>query len=141
VYEARLRAAIRFEAEHATTIRNFDFKRGDLVLMRNTAIDKTIGRKMRHRYLGPLIVISRNRGGAYILCELDGSVFHRPIAAFRVIPYFSRTSITLPALDEFLDLDTERLRELEQSTLADPDELEFDLSELPGSPSSAGDYP
>ncbi|KAJ7857810.1 hypothetical protein B0H14DRAFT_3637989 [Mycena olivaceomarginata] len=80
-------------------------------------------------------------GGAYILCELDGSVFHRPIAAFRVIPYFSRTSITLPALDEFLDVDTERLRELEQSTLTDPDELEFDLSELPGSPSSTGDHP
>jgi hypothetical protein len=130
VFEVRLRAAVRFEIEHAATIRDYDFKRGDLVLMRNTAIEKSLSRKMRKRYLGPLIVISRNRGGAYILCELDGSVFHRPIAAFRVIPYLARESITIPPLDDFLDIDTERLRELEQSTLADPEELEFDISDL-----------
>ena len=92
--------------------------------MRNSAIDKSIGRKMRNRYLGPLIVVSRNRGGAYILCELDGSVFHRPIAAFRVIPYFARESLSIPDLDKFLDIDTARLRELESSTLEDPEELE-----------------
>jgi hypothetical protein len=131
VFEARLRDAIRFEIEHAATIRDYDFKRGDLVLMRNTAIEKSLSKKMRKRYLGPLIVISRNRGGAYILCELDGSVFHRPIAAFRVIPYFARTTIPIPPLDDFLDIDTHRLRELEESTLADPEELEFDLAELP----------
>jgi hypothetical protein len=99
--------------------------------MRNTAIEKSLSKKMRKRYLGPLIVISRNRGGAYILCELDGSVFHRPIAAFRVIPYFARTAIPIPPLDDFLDIDTQRLRELEESTLADPEELESDLAELP----------
>ncbi|KAF7350636.1 Integrase catalytic domain-containing protein [Mycena sanguinolenta] len=107
VFEARLRAAVRFEVEHATTIRDYDFKRGDLVLMRNTAIEKSLSRKMRKRYLGPLIVLSHNLGGAYILCELDGSVFHRPIAAFRIIPYFARTSLPLPPLDDFLDINTD----------------------------------
>jgi hypothetical protein len=126
VYSARLRAAVKFEQDHAATIRDFEFQRGDLVLMRNTAIEKSLSRKFRNSYLGPLIVISRNRGGAYILCELDGSVFHRPIAAFRVIPYFARKSIPLPSLDELLDISTERLREMEESMLSDPEDDEVE---------------
>jgi hypothetical protein len=126
VYEARLRAAVKFEQDHATTIQDYDFKCGDLVLMRNTAIEKSLSRKFRNRYLGPLIVISRNRGGAYILCELNGSVFHRPIAAFRVIPYFARQSIPLPPLEELLDISTEHLREMEQSNLMDPEDDELE---------------
>ena len=120
VYEARRKAAARFERNHAATLRDFDFKRGDLVLIRNTAIEKALNRKMRPRYLGPLIVVSRNYGGAYILSELDGSVLHRPIAAFRVIPYFARTSIPLP--NGFTDINTARLRELESTDDIDGEE-------------------
>jgi hypothetical protein len=75
---------------------------------------------MRPRYIGPLIVISRNFGGAYILSELDGSVLHRPIAAFRVIPYFARQFIPIP--DHFIDIPTARLRELEETTDIDGEE-------------------
>ena len=82
VYAARITAMIRFEQEHATTIVKYDFTLGDLVLIRNTAIEKSLNRKMCARYLGPLIVISQNKGGAYIVSELNGSVFDRPIAAF-----------------------------------------------------------
>jgi len=78
---------------------------------------------MRPRYLGLLIVISRNKGGAYIICELDGSVFDRPIAAFRVIPYFARKAIPIPNLEQFLDITTDRLRALEESTTSDPDAI------------------
>jgi len=77
-----VQAAIRFEKEHARTIR-LDFKLGDLVLVRNTAIEKALNRKIARTILGPLIVLSRNKGGAYVRCELDGSVFDRPVAAFR----------------------------------------------------------
>jgi hypothetical protein len=134
VYQARLQAAIRFEKEREHTVQDFDFKLGDLVLLRNTAIEKALNRKMRPRYTGPLIFISRNKGGAYILAELDGSLFDRPIAAFRLIPYFARSRIDLPPLEDLLDVSVARLRELEHSTLADTDdwfEHEDDLANEP----------
>jgi hypothetical protein len=123
VFHARRVAAIRFERDHAMTIKDFNFKLGDLVLRRNTKIEKALNRKMRERYTGPLIVISRNRGGAYILAELNGALFDRPCAAFRVIPYFPRAHLQLPPLEDLLDVSLARLRELEDSTFADPDDF------------------
>ena len=94
--------------------------------MRNAAIEKSLNRKMRPRYLGPLVVLSRNRGGAYILCELDGSVLHRPVAAFRIIPYFPRKSLKIP--NSILVIDTTRLRELKVTDEIDKDHDEtFDV--------------
>jgi hypothetical protein len=66
------------------------------VLMQNTAIEKSLNRKMKPRYLGPLIVLSRNGGGAYILCELDRSVLRNTVAVFQLVPYSARKSIDLP---------------------------------------------
>jgi hypothetical protein len=122
VYDARRKAAYIFEKEHASTIRDYNFKLGDLVLVRNTAIEKALNRKMRARYLGPCIVVSRNKGGAYIIAELNGSVFDRPVAAFRVIPYFARTSIALPPLDTLIDISSQRLSQMEDTSLADDDD-------------------
>jgi hypothetical protein len=126
VYGARVKAAYIFEREHANTIRDFDFKLGDLVLIRNTAIEKALNRKMRPRYLGPCIVISRSKGGAYIVAELNGAVFDRPVAAFRVVPYHARASLTLPPLDSLLDISDARLKEMEDSTLVDPEDDDDD---------------
>lgn len=96
----------RFEAEHQHTMKDFNFSRGDLVLVRNTIIEKHLSSvaKMAPRYYGPMLVVSRNRGGAYVLCELDGTLFHRPFAAFRLVPYFARRHIEIPALAELLDV-------------------------------------
>jgi hypothetical protein len=123
VFQTRRNAAIRFEKEHAATIKDFDFKLGDLVLMRNTAIEKALNRKMRARYLGPLIIISQNKGGAYIIAELNGALFDRPVAAFRLIPYFACKQIDLPLLNQLLDVSAARLRELQQTSFADTDEF------------------
>ena len=122
VHSARLKAAVKFEKDHSHTIHDFDFKTGDLVLIRNTAIEKALNRKMRARYLGPLIVVSRNRGGAYIIAELDGSVFDRPVAAFRVIPYFARTSIPVPSIEDLIDISKKRLQQMKESEAADPED-------------------
>jgi hypothetical protein len=120
VYQARLKAARWFEQDHLRTLKNFDFQRGSLVLMRNTQIEKSLNKKMRARYIGPLIVVSHNYGGAYILAELDGTVLHRPIAAFRLLPYFAHKSIPLPP--DFINIDDTRLRKMEHSLTADRDE-------------------
>jgi hypothetical protein len=120
VYQARLKAARRFEQDHFCTLKDFDFQRGSLVLMRNTQIEKSLNKKMRARYIGPLIVVSHNYGGAYILAELDSTVLHRPIAAFRLLPYFTRKSIPLPP--DFIDIDDTRLHKMEHSLVADGDE-------------------
>ncbi|KNZ76555.1 hypothetical protein J132_09637 [Termitomyces sp. J132] len=120
-------AAICFEKDHAATICDYNFKTGDLVLMRNMRIEVTHNKKMKLRYLGPLVVISCNRGGAYILCELDGSVLHRPVAAFRLIPYLAREHITVPS--NTFDIDTSRLQELERTELVDNDDTGENASE------------
>src|SRR5271168_5371286 len=104
------------------------------LLCRNGDSSPTSSRHRRPRYLGPLIVISRNRGGAYILTELDGSVFDRPTAAFRVIPYSARRKIDLPPLDNLLDISRQRLTELENTDNTElddnsPDDTDFLLDD------------
>jgi hypothetical protein len=87
--------------------------------MRNTQIKKSLNKKMCARYIGPLIVVSRNYSGAYILSELDGMVLHRPIAAFCLLPYFPHKSIPLPP--DIIDIDDTCLQEMEHSLDADGD--------------------
>ena len=103
-------------------IHNFDFKLRDLVLVRNMAIEKALNRKMHVRYLGPCIVISRNKGGAYIIAKLDGSVFDWLVAAFWVIPYFTRKALVLPPLDTLIDISHLRLTQMENMTAVDPED-------------------
>ena len=139
IYAACIKAAICFEQEHAATTVKYDFTLGNLVLIRNTAIKKSLNCKMRARYLGLLIVISQNKGGAYIVTELDGSIFDHPIAAFRVIPYFTHQHIDIPPLDKLIDISARRLRELEDSTTANPDDDSDDLANEEDSPPDSPD--
>jgi hypothetical protein len=136
VYEARVEAARRFEQDYAASIKDFNFSKGALVLVRNTAIEKALNRKMRARYLGPYVVLARNRGGAYIVSELDGTVLDRPIGAFRVVPYFARKTIELD--ESILDVDEPRIRAMQESfakgdedSTAGHEQIEDSDSEMP----------
>ena len=133
-----VQAAVQFERKHSATMQDFDFSCGDLVLVRNTTIEKALNRKMRARYLGPLVVVSRNKGGAYIICKLNSSVFDRPVAAFQVVPYFVWKLITLPDLSDFLDISANHLRDMEDSaSLGDDDPEVFDMPLEPDTTSNS----
>jgi hypothetical protein len=49
-----------------------------------------LNRQTKLQYLGPMIILRRTKGGAYILLELDGVVVKMHYAAFHLIPYPSR---------------------------------------------------
>jgi hypothetical protein len=122
VYQAQLKVARWFEQQHLHSLKDFDFQCGSLVFMCNTQIEKSLDKKVCARYIGPLMVVSCNYGGAYILSELDGTVLHRPIAAFCLLPYFPCKSIPLPPDIIDIDIDDTHLQEMEHSLDADGDE-------------------
>jgi len=84
---------------------------------------------MQPRYLGPLIVLTRNKGGAYVLAELIGSVLDRPVAVFHVIPYFARKAIPLPPLAALIDVSLEHFQALQDSEDEDPDASDVSADE------------
>ncbi len=52
-------ALLKFEEKHVHKIKDYKFKSGDLVLVRNSPVEMSLNRKMRRRWEGPFIVITR----------------------------------------------------------------------------------
>lgn len=117
----KLKRLERYERDFKAVIKDYRFEPGDLVLVRNTAIESSLNRKMKPRYTGPMIVVRRNKGGSYILADPSGSVWHQKVARFRVVPYFAREKIELPeGIMKIIDCDLETLDRIEDQV--DPDE-------------------
>jgi Integrase zinc binding domain len=122
VDEEKRKAVRRYEEIHKHTIKDYDFKPGDLVLIRNTRVEKSLDTKMATRYMGPMVVVRRTKGGSYLVCEMTGAMYHGKVGQFRVVPFEQRTSIDLPDnILELIDLTNEELEEMAEDD-SEPDE-------------------
>jgi hypothetical protein len=91
--KSRFYSKEQFEKKFRKRLQKEEYKKGELVLIRNVSLESTVASKGKtdDRYLGPYEVDRKNKGGAYILKELDGSLFRQnPTAAFRLLPYITR---------------------------------------------------
>jgi len=93
IHASRLASVRQFEKQYATTIRDYDFAPGLLVLVRNIHPNMD---KMKLHYLGPMVVLRRMHNGTYRLGKLDGTVSRLCYAAFRLIPYHTCSPSFIP---------------------------------------------
>ena len=80
----------QFEQQFIKRLSHDEYKKGELVLVRNTAIELSHNRKSLPRYLGPFQVEEKSSEKSYILRDLDGSLQKKRTAAYRLLPYISR---------------------------------------------------
>jgi transposase InsO family protein len=120
ISQRRILSAQAYERKYARNIKNYDFKPGHLVLIRNKRLDNSLDKKVLPRYNGPYIVVAQRQNGSYQVAELDGTVSKLRIAASRVIPFHHR----LHSLPPPIPLPDEP--ELEESSIKPGDEEEED---------------
>ncbi|KAJ6492183.1 hypothetical protein C8R45DRAFT_1096211 [Mycena sanguinolenta] len=91
--KARFTSKAQFEKRFKHRLLKEDYKPGELVLVRSVKLETTYSStsKTADRYKGPYEVERKNKGGAYVLKELDGTPLKgRAAAAFRLLPYITR---------------------------------------------------
>jgi hypothetical protein len=108
--ESRFRSKEQFERKYRKRLTRDIYSKGDLVLVRNNTIETWHNRKYFPRYLGPFVVDRRMKGGSYVLRELDGALWRKGTAAFRLLPFIDRDH---PIIQELADLEDEEATETE----------------------------
>ncbi len=96
VLKSRFESVWQFKRQYENTIRDFDFRPGALVLVRNSSIETDLSRKAKPRYIGPMVVIWRTQNGSYQLAELDSTISNLRFAAFHLVPYHTRSCTSIP---------------------------------------------
>lgn len=87
---ARFKSKEDFEKKYRLRMRREVYKKGELVVIRNSEQDMRLNRKPQPRYLGPFEIIRQTKGGSYVVKELDGTTIRTGFAAYRLLPYVSR---------------------------------------------------
>ena len=111
VIKARWKSVLQLEKNRRTL--EFTFEENDLVLVRNSVVDKELGSKTMPRYLGPMVVIRQTRGNSYILAELDGTISKLKYAAYWLFPYRPRNPNNIQ-VTKIVSLTDEEMKEFER---------------------------
>jgi hypothetical protein len=124
------KSARDYTEKYQHVIKDYDFGPGDVVLVRNTVDEGSLSGRNRDRWWGPLIVVRKTKGGAYIVCEFNGAVWQKKIGQFRVIPYEQRKKLTIgKEIENMIDLSQKTLDELEdeegEETYHGEEDLQF----------------
>ena len=136
--EDKIKRLLQYEKDHKAVIKDYKFRLGDLILVRNTAVEKSLDKKMKARYLGPMVVIRHTKGGSYVVAELNGALWQQKVGAFRCVPYFTHKSSELPEnVLEWLEISEEGLQKILRSGDVDcewtgEDDLMFGNMDLKG---------
>ena len=102
VVKSRFSSISEFEKQFKSSIHDYNFQPGDLVLVLNKKIEPESNAKCKPRYFGPMIVAHRSANGSYRLAEIDGALSKLKFAAFRIIPYHARSNKRL-LITKFID--------------------------------------
>jgi len=87
--KARFASKAQFEQRFIKRLTRDEYKAGELVLVRNTAIELSHNRKHQPRYLGPYEICQKASEKSYSLKDLDGTPFQQRIATFWLLLYIS----------------------------------------------------
>jgi len=120
VVAARFKSICEFERRFHANVKSHDFQPGAYVLVRNSKVEYELSKKTKLRYLGPMVVVCRTKGGSYMLAELDGAISKLRFAAFRVIPYYPRCNERV-SVTEMTGVDDKSIDEMEVSETVEPE--------------------
>ncbi len=126
VEQSRYKSAEEFEKRYQKQMQYYEHNPGEMVLVRNSAVDKELVRKVKPRFNGPYIVVRRTKGGSYVIAELDNTIALLRVAAFRLLPYYPRRGIAYELPKEVVE-EAERM-------ITYPDPTRDDDSGDPGAP-------
>lgn len=89
-------------------IQRYTFQVNDLVLKRNSPMKMALNHhKYEPKYLGPYKIAKITTHNNFLLAELNGAVMDKPTAAFRVIPFYERTTDLMNDIFNESDNDTD----------------------------------
>ena len=80
----KLKRLRQYEKDYKAVIKDFNFEPGDLVLMRHSKVESSLDKKMQPRYKGPMRVVTRSKGGSYVLAEINRAVSQERVTKFHL---------------------------------------------------------